>query len=241
MNESDFFNPNRQTFSKPAARLVNWDAEEAIPETQQVEEISNSSIFFYPNRPILVPPDPNNPLDPQPDYINSLEASGLYIAEKKYNGDNCYAYSPTEFWNRHKERHRYTPTPEVLEELNKLPTNAHYNFELMNYRTKAIKNQLIVHCVMAWKGQPMIGKTWGDSRKILEDIIPSTNKHVILSPIYRKGFWNLFQEADGKEIEGIILKNPKGKLVFSTTAPSSKGIEVSWMLKIRKPCKKYQF
>ena len=195
------------------------------------------NIFFYPNRPTLIPPDPQNPLRPAPDYINGLEKSGTYLAERKYNGDNCYIYSPTEFWNRHKARHRYQPTPEVLEELKALPKHAHYNVELVNFRTKKTKNLIVVHCIMVWKGQPLLGKTWGDSRKILEDIIPSSNQHVILSPVFKTGFWNLYQEADGEEIEGIILKNPKGKLVFSTTQIK----EVPWMLKIRKPSKKYQF
>jgi len=240
MNQADFFDPNRKTFSSQAKRVVNWN--DGTTEAAEVEvEPMSSNIFFYPNRPTLIPPDPVNPREPKPDYINGLEKSGTYLAEKKYNGDNCYIYNPTEFWNRHKARHRYQPTPEVLEELKKLPGNAHYNVELMNYKTKAIKNQLIVHCVMVWKGKPLIGKTWGDSRKILEDVVDPNNKHVILSPVYREGFWDLYQAADGVEIEGIILKNPKGKLVFSTTAPSSKGIEVSWMLKIRKPSKKYQF
>jgi hypothetical protein len=221
----------------PNKRLVNWDSD--IPAALE-EEPSDplNHIFFYPNRPILIPPDPVNMANPKPDYINSLEASKLYIAEKKYNGDNCYYYPNTnQFWNRHKSVHRYQPPEEVMVELKALPKNAHYNLELCNYKTTQTKNLLVVHCLMVWKGQPLIGKTWGDSRKILEDIIPPTNQHVILSPIYTTGFWDLFNQADGKEIEGIILKNPKGKLVFSTTPIN----DVSWMKKIRKPCKKYRF
>ena len=100
-------------------RLVNWDSD------TEVEEEPNdpmNHIFFYPNRPTLIPPDPSNPMDPKPDYINGLEANGIYIAEKKYNGDNCYYYPNTkQFWNRHKAVHRYKPTPEVQVELDKLP------------------------------------------------------------------------------------------------------------------------
>ena len=193
-------------------------------------------IFFFPNRPTLIPADPVNPMSPRPDYLNSLEASGLYVGEKKFNGDNVYCYSPTEFWNRHKAKHRYQPSEEVREELERLPKNAVYNMELVNYRTKTIKELLVVHCVMVWRGKPLLGKTWGDSRKILENDV-QYGSHVILSPVCKTGFWNLYQAADGADIEGIILKKPTGKLVFSATPIP----DVSYMLKIRKPCKKYSF
>ena len=193
-------------------------------------------VFFYPNRPTLIPADPINPMNPSPDYINSLEDSGRYIAEKKYNGDNVLCYSPTEFWNRHKSKHRYKPTEEVRDELERLPQNAVYNIELVNYRTKTVKQLLIVHCVMTWKGKPLLGKTWGYSRKILENEVQS-GKHVVLSPVWKKDFWELYQAADGNDIEGIILKKPTGKLVFSATPIT----DVPWMLKIRKPSKKYSF
>jgi hypothetical protein len=195
-------------------------------------------MFYYPNRPTLVPPDPVNPTNPAPDYINSLEQTGSYLAEKKFNGDNCYYFSSERnFWNRHKLKHRYLPPEEVLEELNNLPKKAHYNLELCNYKTKTTKHLLVVHCIMVWKDKPLLGSQWQSSRKILEDTIPSTNKHVILSPVYYSNFWNLFNQADGIDIEGIVLKNPKGILVHSTMPIP----DCSWMLKIRKPCKKYQF
>ena len=185
-------------------------------------------LFYYPNRPTLIPPSK--------DYVTGLENSGKYIAEKKWNGDNVYIYTDTmEFWNRHKERHRFVPDEALRNDLSKWPKRAVINAELMNYRTTEIKNILIVHCIMVWKGKPLIGKTWGDSRKILEDC--PKGDYARISEIYTSGFWKLFEEADGKTIEGIILKQPAGKLVYSTTPIDS----VSWMLKIRKPCKKYSF
>lgn len=193
-------------------------------------------LYYYPNRPILIPPDPENPLNPKPDYINSLEVSGKYIAELKWNGDNVLIYTDTmEFWNRHKEHHNYKLPAEVLKELKKFPKGCIINAELIHNRTKDIKNKLIVHCLMAWKGKILAGKTWKDSREILED--QTYGDHVILSQVWEKGFWKLWQETDGTTIEGIILKKPKGLLQFSTTPIK----DVPWMLKIRKPCKKYLF
>ena len=186
-------------------------------------------MFYYPNRPILMPPDK--------DYITRLEASGRYIAELKKNGDNTSLYTDTlKFINRQGQPLRYNPIPEVTEELSKFPKGCVVNLELVHYHTKTVKNLLVCHCIMVWKGRPLIGKTWGDSRKILENEF-DFGKHVVLSPVWTKGFWDLFLATDGAIDEGIILKDPSGKLVFSVNPIP----DVSWMLKIRKPCAKYAF
>lgn len=183
-----------------------------------------------------MPPDPKDPLDPKPGYITSLEKSGKYIAEQKWNGDNVLVYTTgMEFWNRHKGRHRYNPPPQMVEELKKWPKGSILNAELIHYKTKKHKDTLLVHCVMAWKGRYLIGKTWGDSRALL-DQAPG-GELVRISPVWQSGFWKLFQAADGSVVEGIVLKNPTGKLKFSATPIS----DVSWMLKIRKPSKKSPF
>ena len=123
-----------------------------------------------------------------------------------------------------------------MEDLHKLPKKSIINAELIHFKTKTIKHQILIHCIMAYKGQLLTGKTWGDSRHILENLT-CYSQHLVLSPVWTSGFWDLFQTADGKIIEGIILKDPSGKLQFSTQP--IKG--VSWMLKVRKPCKKYLF
>lgn len=197
-------------------------------------------IYYYPNRPVLVPPDPETPLQPKPDYINSLEESGKYLAELKYNGDNIQIHTDTmKFWNRYKELHNYQPSEEVIEELSRWPKNSILNAELMHSRTVDIKHTIIIHCIMAWKGDYLIGKTWRDSRNILDECINQglSGPQVKISPVWEAGFWKLFQETDGKILEGIILKNPEGRLVFSATPIK----DVNWMLKIRKSCKKYPF
>jgi len=188
-------------------------------------------LFYYPNRPILIPPDKKQILE--------FEKSGQYIAEHKFNGDNITIMTGTHedytFWNRDKTISRYQPTPEVLEELSVIPANSAVNVELMHYKTKTIKNILKAHCIMSWEGKPLLGKRWSDSRNILETL--KYGKHFQLSPIYTKDFWKLFQDADGSIIEGIVIKLKEGKLKHST----SKIADVAWMLKVRKPCKKYPF
>lgn len=199
--------------------------------------------YYYPNRPILVPPDPANPFYPARTYLDSLEKSGRWVAEKKMNGDNTLIYTDDlSLWNRHHARLKtYQPSGETLAELKKFPKGCILNAETMNSKTKGIKDILIVHCVMAWEGQLLNGKTWGDSRLILEKYWHKggygANSHVVLSETFKTGFWDLFQAADVTNIEGIILKDPTGLLKFSATPLP----DVPWMRKIRKPCKKYSF
>jgi len=186
-------------------------------------------MFYYPNRPSLIPPDKS--------YIQDLEQSGLWVAEQKWNGDNTQLETgpSLEFWNRRKDMYRYNPTKEVLKELQVFPSSCLINLETVHYHTKTVKNLLIVHCIMVHNGQTLYGKTWQDSRNILETF--TYGKYVVLSKIWTKGFWDLFQEADGDIIEGIILKKKTGLLKFSTSPIT----DVGWMVKARKPSKKYSF
>jgi len=194
-------------------------------------------LFYYPNRPILIPPDPKNPLDPKPDYLEELEAEDRWTGELKWNGDNTVLHTDDwTLWNRRGEPLHYKPTAEVWDELKTIfPKRCIVNFETVDTKTKDVKNLLVVHCLMAWKGELLLGKDWGASRARLERL--KYGKHVVLSETFKTGFWKRFQEADGKTIEGIVLKNPTGKLVFSTTPIR----DVSWMRKVRKPSKKYHF
>lgn len=205
--------------------------------------------FYYPNRPTLVPPDPNNPLNPSSDYIDSLEASGKYIAEFKWNGDNTTVdTTDMKFYNRQGQILSYKPHPDLLKELSVFPKGCLLNGELMHRHTVNTKDLLILHCIMAWEGKPLFGKTWDDSRELLVNMdLPQTDwfqldcykEHLLTATDYEQGFWYMFEAAQecGTEIEGIVLKNPKGKLIFSVNPID----DVSWMVKIRKPSNKYSF
>ena len=223
---------------KRSGRKILWDpSEPPSPGTRPITKSLNG-VYWYPNRPTLMPADPANIFNPGRAYLDELEASGQYIAEFKWNGDNTLIYTDTDtWWNRHQKHLNYRPSPEVMYEMHKIfPAGCIVNAETVNRCTKNIKDKIIVHCLMAHKGQLLLGKTWGDSRKILEGLNFS-GAHVLLSEIRVSGFWAMFQEAwqAGPELEGIILKNPKGKLVFATRPIN----DVSWMMKIRKPSKKY--
>ena len=192
------------------------------PATPLVQSGMALNVYFYPNRPTLIPPDRS--------YIQKLENTGRYIAERKWNGDNVlYNTTTQEFWNRHKARHRYVPSADVKAELDRFPKGAVLNAELVNYRTKTVKDLIVVHAIMVYNDHPLIGSSWGASRNLLESF--TYGDHVKLSEVFKSDFWERFQEADGNIVEGIILKEIGGKLVFSATPPK----DVPWMKKVRKP------
>lgn len=197
-------------------------------------------IYYYPNRPTLVPPDPENPMDPSSDYLDSLEESGRYLAEQKWNGDNCLVYIHKDgtfrFWNRHKKILKYTASDEVIEELKLWPKDSVLNAELVHSKTTDFKNLFIVHTIMRWEGTWLRGQSWGYSRSILEDCINHglSGVHIQVSKVWTHGFFQLFQQADGKVIEGLVLKDPEGLIKFSATLIP----DVPWMLKVRKPSRR---
>ena len=194
--------------------------------------------YYYPNRPTLIPPDPQNPTNPKPDYLNSLELTGKYIAEQKWNGDNCLIYTglETQFWNRTGSRLKYIPNEGIRKACSGFPNDCVINAELVHNKTKTIKHTLIVHSILVWKTEPLIGKSWGYARDILESLSVWGNG-LKLSELYHGGFWDKFNAADGTIIEGIVLKDPSGIITISTYPVP----DVSWMLKVRKPSKKYSF
>lgn len=201
-------------------------------------------LYYYPNRPTLIPADAQNPMNPTSTSLDELEKSRRWVAEQKWNGDNALIYTNTDpptFWNRTHGVLKYKPTSVMLNQLKCIPKNSVVNGELVHSKTKTVKNLLVLHCIMAWDGKLLLGKTWGYSRHLLEGLgLPPQgqfNDGVVVSRVWKTGFWNLFQAADGKIIEGIVLKDPKGKLVFSTSPVG----DVSWMLKVRKPCAKYNY
>jgi hypothetical protein len=187
-------------------------------------------------------------MNPKPDYLNSLEV-GKYVGEFKWNGDNTTIHTDDlSFWNREGKRLAYRPHPAMIEELKRFPKGCRLNAELMHRHTKTVKDLLIVHCVMEWENELLLGKRWGDSRAILEGLawLPRTvgtqlqyDRHVLLAQVHRDNFWKMFQAACAcdESIEGIVLKDVDGKLKFSAQPIS----DVPWMLKIRKPSKKYSF
>jgi hypothetical protein len=155
-----------------------------------------------------------------------------------------------EFWNRHGRQLKYQAPASLIQDIKaQIPDDSIVNAELLHSKTKNVKDTLVIHCIVKWSGKLLSGETWGHSRMLIVSNLTSTN-HLIISPIKLDGFWDLFQtrhglRADGSTIqdkdscliEGIVLKDPAGIMRYSTTPQT----DVSWMLKIRHPSKKYSF
>jgi ATP-dependent DNA ligase len=145
-----------------------------------------------------------------------------------------------EFMNRHKQRMSYTPSPEVMEELNALSIkpNTQLDGELMHTRTKNVKHQIVFYDVYVLNGKRQRG-VLSERRNALNDLFASHSfNHLSQSKAYENGFRDLFEQViTCREHEGLVLKDSNGKLKFSPVGSS----DVSWQYKVRRPHKNYKY
>ena len=102
-------------------------------------------LYYYPNRPTLIPADAQNPMNPTSTSLDELEKSRRWVAEQKWNGDNALIYTNTDpptFWNRTHGVLKYKPTSVMLNQLKCIPKNSVVNGELVHSKTKTVKNLL---------------------------------------------------------------------------------------------------
>lgn len=194
-------------------------------------------IYFYPNRPLLYTVE-------HPDILR-FSYDPNYVAEIKKNGDRLCLQKENDkfiFMNRHKELlKRYTPIPEVLDELHSLniPNNSQLDGELMHNHTKATKHQLYFYDVYLWGGE-CNRDSFRFRRAFLENLFANKKfSHLELAKQYaNEDFQKLYYSVIGSlENEGLVIKNLNGKLIFNT----GKSNDVDWQIKIRKENKNYKF
>jgi ATP-dependent DNA ligase len=153
---------------------------------------------------------------------------------KKHNNFNNFI-----FWNRTKELLSYTPSQELIDELNSLdiPDGTHIDAELLHQKTKHIKHFIYVYDIYRFKGKEVF-ETLEVRRRMIEDIVGDKLKHIQLAQIYQDDFPALFKKVIlEEENEGIVMKNKKGKIVWNLKSC----VEVGWQLKVRKSSKSYSF
>ena len=72
----------------------------------------------------------------------------------------------------------------------------------------------------------------------METLFAPEEEPVGIQTQYRSGFKKKFKEViSDSEIEGLVLKNEKGKLELGRKT----GIDSKWMFKVRKPSGRYRF
>ena len=132
---------------------------------------------YDPPTPILISID--QPL------FSELEMRRDVAAEPKYNGTRLIlkrfpldparnGFNHYEFWNREGELIKYFPSPELLEQLNMIEWDGDcvLDGELMHFKTKTLKDCVVIFDVFLWNGEPTIGQTFKQRRELLESKVP---------------------------------------------------------------------
>ena len=194
-------------------------------------------IYYFPNRPILI--------NPNSDLVDQCSNDENWIAETKHNGDRLSLIFEDKkfiFKNRKGELLKYSPSNQLLTELNalNLPDMTFLDGELMHNKSKTLKNTIFFYDVYVVNGND-VNDDLNNRRKILSSFFNDSKFNLIsLTKQYNTGFRDIFnkiKDSNNAEEEGLVLKKLTGKLVFNTLRSD----EVSWQYKIRKSTKNYSF
>lgn len=194
-------------------------------------------MIFYPPKPTLISHD-------QPLFVR-LEQTGDTVAEPKYNGNRLVLQvldnESVEFWNRSGAKMVYSPSVAMLDALKRLKRKLHgytvFDGELMHFKTKNIKHQIILFDIFIQNGSWLRLKPFGDRRKVLEGY-GERDREILLAPQfqdhYREHYQRLIRQP---EIEGLVIK----KLGAPLTLGDRESPVVNYMFKVRKPGPNYRF
>lgn len=159
--------------------------------------------YVYPNLPNWIDPMAVEKYQPH------------YIAEAKKNGWRCLAWRKKdglELWTR-----RYTlikdPLPKTRELLMNLPVNTIVDGELLDKRTKNIKDHYYMFDIQFLEGKSVMSRPWHERREILEKVVAQYGIWTELSEPIQLGFSALYKLAIEHEDEGIVIKNINSKYV----------------------------
>jgi ATP-dependent DNA ligase len=200
----------------------------------------NTFAYFFPERPGLIHIDQG--------LFTSLSMNPAWIAEPKYNGSRLLLHRlPSgnwEFWNRHKERFNYTPSPEVAAALADLPLleGEYYLFdgELRHNKTVGVRHKIVLYDCLISQGELMTPHPFRWRRHVLEVLahIMCDDRIISIAPQYPDHFREVFDElTPDPEVEGLVIKRLDGKLNLGRT----RAVNSTWMFKVRKPNNSYHF
>jgi ATP-dependent DNA ligase len=178
--------------------------------------------YIYPNLP--------NWLDPKD--ISQFDRKPEWIAERKKNGWRCLAVrsdSGLILWTR---RHTIIPDPLPLtrEALMNLEIGSIVDGELMEKRTKDIKDLYYAFDILYEGGKALMGMAWKDRRNRLEKVMGSLANTEISMPV-TLGKSLLYNMAIEEGDEGIVMKEIHSKYIIDyKSCPSN-----PFWIKCKKP------
>jgi hypothetical protein len=200
----------------------------------------------YTDYKYLWPPRPETKI---PTSALSFYENRGWWAQVKKNGTCTVIFSNGKdiiFKTRHNEDHKlWTPLQEHRDFFGKRDGWNVYVAELLHSKVSGgPKNELYIFDILVNDSQYLTGTTFADRQVLLHDLWQGTNEgdqvrvseHVSVAVSFDSGFEERFKHLK-KEDEGLVLKNPEGKLLPCFKPDSN----ASWQVKCRIPNKNYSF
>jgi hypothetical protein len=173
-----------------------------------------------------------------------------WIAQLKKNGTNNVVYiAPNKkisCLTRHKTPHKaWQPNSESLNIYKGLPGKGWwvFNEELLHSKGPLIKDTHFIFDILVADGKFLQGTTYEQRYQMLLDLFPARsegsdghyvlNRNTWLAKNMTSGFQATFDGLTHPLDEGLVLKNPKGKLLLKDNS--------NWIIRCRKGTKNYDF
>jgi ATP-dependent DNA ligase len=200
---------------------------------------------------MIYPPRPSSKVPPS--MLPALERRGIYVAQRKFNGDRCLVHvhgKKVQLYNRHGKLQKYKMPDFLRLEILALNLNASEEYwldgELMHAR---IPDTIILFDVLQ-AGEYLYGKNLIKRLDLLREICNNptchaepaiavlSRPHIWMAETFLKGFAARFKDFLHLDtIEGLVLKEGASLLDNWGSRP----YEVDWQVRCRKPGPNYQF
>lgn len=201
----------------------------------------------------IYPPRPKSKVPPI--MLPKMESRGIFLAQRKFNGDRCLIHYPGNggviLYNRYGRQQKYKMTAALRQEflaLNLDVTKEHWlDGELMHPR---IKDTVILYDALLVEGNYLFGSTVDQRLGILRQICNNpvrhpdppialeVSQHVWMVESFNSEFADRFNEFLHLDtIEGLVLKERASRL----DSWGSKPYEVTWQVRCRKQGPTYDF
>lgn len=183
----------------------------------------------------LWPPRPEKAIPPS--MIAQYDDKG-WITQLKKNGTCSVATvsGKVSMFTRHGTPHKmWEPTQEIVSFFSEHQRSV-FVFELLHNKHPSVKNTIYLFDVLVYKGDDLTGSTYMDRYSILQDVVPRKHKRIWLAENHHNGD-DLFHSLDNPIDEGIVLKDPNGRLRTCLRDGKNSG----WQFKCRKLHANYSF
>jgi hypothetical protein len=206
---------------------------------------------------LIYPPRPKGAINPA-----MLERYKGFVAQYKYNDIRNLLYlfpdGSVHLYNRHREPHRaYQLTLDMEDSIHclELPLGKFHVIDggLMHGKAPGIRDRLVLWDILVHNGEYLVGTTFLERYQLLEKLVGNPtelenetggeialqiNRNLWLAPLFKDKLAERYQRAASREeLEGLVLKNPNGRLEWGLSE-SNNGF---WQIRVRKPHANYSF